>query len=242
MILRPVFPEPGDPIETTDAGARQALTALYPPLAPRSVRLNLIASVDGSASGSDGTSETLSNRADRAILGTIRSLSDVVLVGAATLRAEGYLLPRTAGLAVLTARGDFTGAQVADDPQRNRVIVLGPATAEARARATLDVAFDFVTVGSDAVGSEPAVEVAAVIEALWDRGLERVVCEGGPGLAAQLLAAGRIDELCLSTSPKLVGGGHPVLGAGDRVEQQLTLRSLLVDETGGVYARWRFAG
>ena len=144
MILRQVFPEAGDPIDTAGDDCRERLTQLYRPPRDTWLRLNLIASVDGSARGVDGTSETLSSKADRAVLGAIRSVSDVVLIGAATLRAEGYLLPRRARLAVLTASGDLTGARVQEETDPERVLVMGPATAEATARASFPHPFTFI--------------------------------------------------------------------------------------------------
>src|SRR5690606_14521112 len=94
----------------------------------RGIRVNLIASIDGSAQGDDGTSASLSSRADRAVLGAIRAESDVVLVGAATLRQEGYLVPRTARLAVLTVSGDLASAEPGGVADADQVPAPGPAT------------------------------------------------------------------------------------------------------------------
>ena len=57
------------------------------------VRLNMIASVDG-ATAVDGVSGGLGGPADRRVFGVLRSLADVVLVAAGTVRAEGYGPPR----------------------------------------------------------------------------------------------------------------------------------------------------
>ena len=57
------------------------------------VLMNMIASVDG-ATAVDGVSEGLGGPADRRMLGTLRGLADVILVGAKTVRAEDYRLPR----------------------------------------------------------------------------------------------------------------------------------------------------
>ena len=94
MILTRVFPVSSEntPIDLDDASSRDQLLDLYRPPAEAWVRINLIASVSGNAGGSDGTSETLSNPADRRLLGVIRELGDVVLIGAESLRAEGYLV------------------------------------------------------------------------------------------------------------------------------------------------------
>ncbi|OUD85495.1 hypothetical protein BC477_13870 [Clavibacter michiganensis subsp. michiganensis] len=76
-----------------DAGTRTWLEDLYRPGSADHVRLNFVASVDGSVVGADGTSDSLSSVVDRRILGVIRELADVVLVGAGTVRAERYVLP-----------------------------------------------------------------------------------------------------------------------------------------------------
>src|SRR5437899_1114982 len=53
------------------------------------LRANMVASVDGAASA-DGRSGGLSGPADKALFATLRGLTDVVLVGAGTVRAENY--------------------------------------------------------------------------------------------------------------------------------------------------------
>ena len=236
MILTPVHPHPGSPLSVADPDTRDALRALYrrEPDA-RGVRVNLIASVDGSVQGVDGTSESLSNRADRAILGAIRAESDVVLVGAATLRAEGYLLPRTARLAVVTGTGELGSARVGEVDDPAKVLVLGPESARERAAESLGAPHTFVALPAAEDGS---VSLAQVVEALENIGAPRIVCEGGPSLVAALFDAGLVGELCLSTSPVLVGTRLPVVTAGEHAPVPLSLAGLLVDDAGGVYARW----
>lgn len=231
MRLTRLLP-PGAPFDTAEPDARARLRQLY--ALPRTdwLRLNLIAGVDGGARGSDGTSATLSNTADRAILGAIRSLADVVLIGADTLRAEGYLLPRSARLAVLTGTGELAPTGSRSGPHPRPVLVIGPAAAEQRARLTLtDAPIEFV-----ALPGARSVDPTHVIAALRERGARSIVCEGGPSLAAQLLDADLVDELCVSTSPRLTGGELPMLGGAGR--RDLELHGLLADERGGVYARW----
>lgn len=236
MILRPVHPEPGDPIPVGDADTRDRLRARYR-RAPgaRGIRVNLIASVDGSARGDDGTSESLSSRADRAVLGAIRAESDAVLVGAASLRAEGYLLPRTAKLAVLTASGELAAARVGEVTDPDKLIVVGPESARARADVTLAAPHRFLALPADPEGR---VGLSTVIDALATVGAPQIVCEGGPALASAFLAAGLVGELCLSTSPRLAGGGLAVLGRAAHPSTPLELAGLLIDDAGGLYARW----
>jgi riboflavin biosynthesis pyrimidine reductase len=235
LILTRVFPEPGEPIDTDEGEARELLSGLYEPGAARWVRLNLITSVDGSAVGSDGTSESLSNRADRKILGVIRRHSQVVLVGASSVRAEGYQLPRTVPLAVVTSSGDLAGHRISPTHDPGRLIVLCPASAESTVRESLgELTARVVTVPD----TDARLDATAIIDTLASLGFDRIVCEGGPALAAQLLDAGLVHELCLSTSPRIGGGSMRMLGDRAIAEKPLALHQLVVDDAGGVYARW----
>jgi hypothetical protein len=85
------------------------LNDLYRPMRPDWLRINLIQSLNGAIVGVDGTSNSLSNRIDRKILGIIRSHAEVILVGAKTVRAEGHVLPLGRDLAVVTNSGDLSG-------------------------------------------------------------------------------------------------------------------------------------
>lgn len=234
MILRPLLPEPADPIDTDADDARSRLTELYAPPGERSVRINLIVSVDGTASDAAGTSEGLGNRADRAILGAIRAVSDTVMIGAATLRAEGMIIPKRAHLTIVTGSGRLDGIDVPERLERERVLVAAPAGAEGRARETFPGDFEFLGIGDD-----DQLQLPEVIAALHGRGFAHIVSEGGPVLAGQLVDHGLVDEFCVSISPQLVGGAFPPFGATRRDPVHLSLAGLLVDETGGLYPRWR---
>lgn len=234
MILRPLLPEPADPIDTDADDARKRLAELYAPSGARSVRVNLIVSVDGTASDADGTSEGLGNRADRMILGAIRAVSDTVMIGAATLRAEGMIIPKRAHLTIVTGSGRLDGIETRDGLGPDRVLVVAPAAAEARARATFPVDFSFL-----GLGDGDRLRMPEVVAALHDRGLAHIVCEGGPQLAGQLVDDRLVDEFCVSISPQLVGGAFPPFGATRRDPVPLALAGLLADDAGGLYPRWR---
>jgi riboflavin biosynthesis pyrimidine reductase len=234
VIVRQVYPEAGRPIELEAADARSRLAELYVLPGSETLRINLVASVSGSAAGADDTSETLTNRADRKILGVIRRDSDVVLVGATSVRAEGYQLPRTAPLAIVTSTGDLGGHRFSVHPDRFTPLVLCPAAAAEIARAGLPSAE--IVIVPDIAGRMSATDI---VSALRGRGLHRIVCEGGPSLAAQMLDSGLVDELCLSTSPT-VGGVHlPMFGVAPISARRLELVQLLADDTSTLYARWR---
>jgi riboflavin biosynthesis pyrimidine reductase len=241
VILRAVFPSAGEPIDLDVDDARDRIVELY--RAPREewVRLNLISSVSGSATGSDGTSDTLSSPTDRLVLKAIRSLSDVVLVGAASVRAEGYFVPRNGVLAVVSRSGDFSGhrikARALDDVEHpGTLLILCPAGAADRARESIGLAGATIVAVPDVDGS---LSADAIVAELRDRGYRSIVAEGGPTLATELVLGGVVDELCLTTSPVLNGGNLPVFGAAAFAQHPLTLDQLLADSSGFTYARWR---
>lgn len=217
MTLRRLVPG-GEDIDPDD---RAALLDLYRPPREDWFRLNFVATLDGNAAGVDGTSESLTSRPDRRILGVIRELSDVVLIGAGSVRAEGFQVPKRAHLAIVTRSGDL-GGHLLDDV--SRVTVLGPASARDGVAATLGA--EFVELEGD-----------AIVTVLRAHGWRSIVCEGGPTLAAALLAAGAVDECCLTTRPRLGGASLPWLADGV-APTELSLQVLLADEDGTLFARW----
>jgi riboflavin biosynthesis pyrimidine reductase len=234
VILTRVHPAPAESLQLDAAGSRDRLLQLYRPPRAEWLRLNLVMSVSGSAAGADGTSESLTSTADRRILGVIRELSDVVLVGAASVRVEGYQLPRRSRLAVLTSSGDLSGHRLGDDA--GRLIVVCPESAVESARASVGDAEFLIVAETDGRASMPDV-----VGALRGAGLASIVCEGGPHLATQLVAAGLADELCLTTSPRLTPVSLAVLGQRRFAESALTLSQLIVDESSALFARWAIA-
>lgn len=234
MILRRVHPGPVESLELDATGTRDRLLALYRPPSTEWLRLNLVTSVSGSAAGSDGTSETLTSASDRRILGVIRELADVVLVGAESVRAEGYVRPKRVPLAVVTGSGDLAGHRIGGT-EGPPVIVVCPPSAVDRARATLADA-QIITVPG------PRMAPDGIIAALRGNGYPSIVCEGGPGLARQMVVAGLVDEVCLTTSPRLTGVTLPLFGVESFPEVAVELAQLLVDDDSAVFARWLTAG
>ena len=234
MILQPLVPA-GPAIRLGDDSARAAIEAAYRPGEGVRVRLNMIASVNGSSIGSDGTSETLTNRVDRTILGVIRAQADVVLVGAASVRAEGYRVPKRAPLAIVSSSGDLAGHRL-EVQDGARVLLLLPEGREVP--SVLPGGVEIVPVPA----TEGRMSVDAILAALRALGLERVVCEGGASLSGQFLASGRVDELCLTTAPRVVLPGLPVASTGARIDDGYALTALAADDAGFTYARWSRTG
>lgn len=194
----------GDP---DDADRLAALYAYPPDLTAPWVRVGFVASADGAATV-DGRSGGLGSPPDKRVFGMLRQLADVVLVGAGTVRAEDYRgarrpirgTDRPPPIAVITGSADI-------DPESRLLtdtavapIVLTTEAAPAHRRAALAAA------GAD-VALLDRLTPAAVLAELGRRGLYRVLCEGGPRLNGDLVAADAVDELCLTVAPLLAGGG-----------------------------------
>jgi riboflavin biosynthesis pyrimidine reductase len=237
VILTRAFPGTGDRSIDLDApGGRETLADDYRPPRAQWVRLNLITTLSGSAAGADGTSESITNPIDRILLRTIRNLADVVVVGAASVRAEGYFVPKHAALAVVTRTGDLSAHNIRGNGEHGPLLVLCPAAAVARVKTTTAGVSAEVIAVPDESGDLTA---PAIVRTLRDAGYPSIVAEGGPTLAALLATGGVVDELCLTTSPELGGADLPLFGRGELGPIPLELSQLLLDEAGTTYARWR---
>lgn len=249
MTLTQVFPEPaagndaaGQPrsVDGLDPASRDWLLQRYTLVPGAYLRVNMIASLNGSVAGSDGTSDSLSSRLDRRILGVIRELADVVLVGAGSVRAEGYVVPARAALAIVTSSGNLAGHGLeqsahSDSTHRQPVYILCPRSAVGRAEDATAGSHATVVPLDDENG---VLAPATILAELRTRGLPRIVCEGGPVLAGRFFAADLVDEFCLSTSPQVVLGGRGLLESATAGCTGFRMRQLLLDDRGSTYARW----
>ena len=205
-----------------------ALRAAYAPLRLPWLRLNFVSTVDGAASGGDGTSRSINNDADHRVFGSLREQADVVIAGAGTIRDEGYR-PNPKPLVVVTRSGEIPPTLLEGDTGRVYVATGSRAPGLAEARSLLG---DRVLVLGD-----DAPDPAALRSALIDRGFTNLLCEGGPHLARDLLAAGVVDELCCTLVPSLVAGDAPRITLGDAINVSLTLHALLEDRS-TLLGRW----
>jgi riboflavin biosynthesis pyrimidine reductase len=201
--------------------------------APRAdwVRMNMLGSLNGRVTGPDGTSDSLSNRADRRILRLIREMSDVVVVGANTVREERHTSTRPTWLCVITTSGDLTGHRIRPDDAAHSVLVCGPASARERALETMPGA-NFVEFELDDGG----VALPEVLGHLRERGLRQIVVEGGKALISQFLDEGLLDEVCITQAPYFGPDAAPALPASTR-ETRFRREPLLADEYGYLYQR-----
>lgn len=189
--------------------------------------MNMITSIDG-AIAVDGLSGGLGNEADLAVFMTLRRLTNVILVGAGTANAEGYKVPnadadgRRPVIAVVSRRLsiDLSSALFVD-PHYRPVVVTTTDADPVKLAAVGEVA-DVIAAG---VGR---VDVTLAVRQLGNRVGPTILAEGGPTLNAELVAADLVDEVCVTTSPSIVGGaGGRMLANGPDHDP----RSFVVDRS-----------
>lgn len=204
------------------------------------VRTNFVTTLDGAATGTDGKSGTLGGEADTRVFALLRSLADVIVVGAGTARAEGYAdfevdteLRTRLGLSpvptmVLVSRSlGIPPALIAPG-----TAVVTTSDAQPEALATLRESVEVIAAG------EGQIDWAAVLNAFAERGWRRVLCEGGPSLHGELVKLDLVDELCLTIAPILAAGDAPRIAHGhDAVHRTMTL-SHAIEGDGGLLTRW----
>ncbi|WP_316772152.1 pyrimidine reductase family protein [Streptomyces sasae] len=233
--------------------AELALAYAYPESAGREVwlRANMVSTLDG-AGQHDGRSQPISGAADMRIFGTLRALADVVLVGAETVRQEGYrpVRARAEFAAARAAAGQGQAAAVAvvsasldldfsvplfTSPPVPTLVLTGAAAAPDRVAAA-EQAGARVVIAGDGKGVDPA----RAVRALAGLGHTRLLTEGGPRLLGQFVAADVLDELCLTISPMLTAGDAQRISGGPRVAvpHRFELVSLL-EEAGFLFGRYR---
>ena len=227
-----LLPTPA-PVTADAAGARllAELYAVSPPPGSVHVRAMMNTTIDGAVAGADGTSGSLRNPEDSFVFDVLRALTDVVLVGAETVRVEDYRRPLGRGdllrpsrrpggaarpaLAIWSRSGVLPTSIEVDQPT---YLVTGSDVAEQAARRA-GIPAEQVIVADTA--SQALQELAA-------RGLRAVQAEGGPAALGRLAAAGLLDELCFSTSHRTVGGPASRVLRGAGHDQAWQLSSLLV--------------
>jgi riboflavin biosynthesis pyrimidine reductase len=243
---------PGDStIDTADAARLVSLYAYPDDLRSCWVRGNMIASLDGGATD-DGKAGGLAGAGDRALFSLMRDLADVVVVGAATVRIENYSgaqLPVAARqerqrrgqaevppIAVITRSGNLDPSARLFTRTEVPPLILTTSRFHDDTHRRLGSVAEVI----DASGSEPdSVDAATALKILADRGLYRVLTEGGPLFLGTLIEADLLDELCLTIAPILVGGAPKRIATGlGHVHTRMRRTHLLSDEEGYLYTRY----
>lgn len=211
------------PVSPGDELTREDLEALYTAEGPL-LRLNFVATLDGAVTGPDGRSGTINSAADHRGFTAMRRAADVLLVGAGTVRAEEYG-PARIPVVVVSSRPELP------DSVRGRDGVVLATTGASGATESESVW----------ICGQDRVDLPRLLDRVRREIGPHVLSEGGPTLAADLVALGLVDELGLSWTPSLVGGrraDHPRVLDGVDVDVDLTCRHLL-EEDGTLLGLWR---
>jgi 5-amino-6-(5-phosphoribosylamino)uracil reductase len=223
---------PGDGGSSPLSDDELAAAYAYPePLDRPWLRVNFVASADGAAS-SGGRSGGLGSAPDHRVFHLLRELSQVILVGAETVRVEGYGGARASRFTGVPPRIAVVTGSASLDPRARLfsrtavpplVITTERAPAERRDRLA-GAGAELVTLDAE------RITPGDLLAALAARGLYRVLCEGGATLFGQLIEGGAVDELCLTVAPLLTAGpaGRIAWGPSER-PNRLNLAGVLLE-------------
>ena len=217
--------EPNENIRDED------LAVLYAaPAGEAFLRVNMVSTVDGSSTGEDALTGSINNAADQRVFVMLRTLADVVIVGAGTAKAERYS-PIEGTPIVLVSRK----AQIPESLQG------APAGSVYLATCSRS---DGLASAKEILGADQVLELGShrvdlplLKQTLAERGWMSQLCEGGPHLLRDLVFQGCVDELTETTVPRLVAGAYPRITEGAPIDVPLRLTMLLEDE-GTLFGRW----
>lgn len=217
-LMRRLLPQPVAEISVEDACAAPRRRHAHRPY----VSLCMVSSIDGSTV-IDDNSRALSSPTDRQVLLTLRRHADVIVVGAGTVRADGYGPPREPGqlIAIVSRTGSFdfelplftSGAALLILPEDAPPV---PVPSIRAGRGDVDLA--------SAIGMLDAQVVQA---------------EGGPTVNAMLAAADLLDEVNLTLSPVVAGGdGKRLVEGAPPLARRMQLTQLCEADDGFLFARY----
>jgi riboflavin biosynthesis pyrimidine reductase len=219
------------PAEEVDPVAAYATDERPPPADRPWVLMNMISSADG-GTAVDGVSGGLGGEPDKEVFRAVRGVADVILVASNTVKAESYGPPQTPPsiqeqrrargqtakptMAVVSSKLDFDFASALFTDPDTACIIFVPEDTHAEDRDRVPDRVEVVPVGTG------LVDLVGALHVLRQRGVSTLLCEGGPTLVGQLVAADVVDEVCLSLSPSLIGGDSKRITNGPAVPDGLS--------------------
>ncbi len=174
---------------------------------------------------------------DRAMFKALRAVPDIILVGAETARADDYGPIRLDGerierrhamgkpdlpkLAVISGHLKLDpAARLFSNPALPPIILTGGDAPADRLQALQSIA-DVVVLEN--------LTIESVLH-YFESGV--ILCEGGPGVNAQLAEVGAIDEFNLTVAPLIVGGAskRTAQGAPTQASRRMVLDRILAGD------------
>ena len=244
MRYRRLYPDPAE-VEADGQLSGLRLGDLAPDDRPWVVA-NFVASADGRAAFR-GRSGPLGSDGDKEVFHRLRTQVDAVLAGTRTVGAETY--NRLARLPERRAQREADG--LAADPalvlvsRSGRLPLEAPLFAEPAQPVLAYVGHAIDTPEVDAALSLHPMDdlsfTAALTHARREHGIRSVLCEGGPRVFSALLGEDLVDELFLTISPHLVGGGNePTITVGDELPALGDLEpTWVLEREGALFIRYR---
>lgn len=220
----------------------------YPETKKPYIRTNMVSSIDGAIS-IDGHAKELSSKADRKIYRVMRNLSDIILVGARTMRIENYKPAKIdeenqelrvsrgqdplPSIALVSRSGLFDWGMPFFTDTKIKPLVFTSDEGAKVASEGKDVA-EIISCGDN------TVDLNRLVKKLSSRGFIKILCEGGPTLNAHLLKAGLIDELCLTFSPLIVQGDSARIFNGPTLDVpiEFSISNMFVEDN-NIFTRYR---
>lgn len=217
------------------------------------LRSNFVSSLDGSVQGPDGRSGSINTPSDHEVFALHRALADAIVVGASTVRNEGYhavdLAPWQRELRLAEGLAPFPTLVIISKSARIDPVIATTDPGEAGAVMVITTSGKgeeelgpLRTAGIEVVDTHtPDVDLAAVLDDLAGRGLPRMLCEGGPRLHRDLLVAGLVDEMSITLAPVVVGGEGLRSTTGDGFGDSIAfeLRFALLGDDGALFTSYR---
>ncbi|MGJ3508311.1 dihydrofolate reductase family protein [Enemella sp. A6] len=217
-MFRRLHPTPGHNVDP----AREYAGTEY-------LRANMISSLDGAATVR-GRVGGLTGDTDQKILTLLRELADVLLVGAGTIRGEGYGPIPGLPIAIVTDSVELDLSAFADVPEDERPWVI------THRRAPVDTLPDFVRV---ITAGEGAVHLHSALGELRRAGYKKILTEGGPQLLGELINLNLVTEVCLTITPQFIGGeGKRIIDHPQLLREQRWKLAGLLEADGELFSRY----
>lgn len=236
-----------------DLSDDEVLSLYAPPAldAPTFVRFNFVMTADGGATH-HGVSGAIGGEGDKRLFQLLRRHAHVLLMGAGTIRAEGYEgdllgaedkkwrnargLSEHLPVALISGRLNLNPKSEFFTKSPVKPIIYTAKNASQEAREKLARVAEIVNAGHG------SVEPVLVIEDLVARGFSMIHSEGGPTILGDFQQANLVDSLCVTLAPKLAGPGEKRIGGegspAENVLRDMKLHNVL-EHQGELHTEYR---